>query len=157
MSKTNLKLERIDEVDKKIIDVLQRDPNATHSDIAEAVDRTQPTVGSRLDKLKKRGYLQKKYGINIKKSDLYLFIVRVRTKRVQRVIDIATRSLGIINIVRVLGDYNLFLLYCAETMKMGETVINRLRKIGDTKVEYDIASDVEFDFIHRYGITDRVQ
>ncbi|TFF92852.1 MAG: winged helix-turn-helix transcriptional regulator, partial [Promethearchaeota archaeon] len=35
----------IDEVDRNIIELIQKKPNLTHTEIAKQVNRSQPTVG----------------------------------------------------------------------------------------------------------------
>ncbi|MFW9829598.1 MAG: Lrp/AsnC family transcriptional regulator, partial [Candidatus Thorarchaeota archaeon] len=46
---------KLDKIDLKLISLLQEDPNLTHYQIAEIVNRSQPTVGTRLRKLKEKG------------------------------------------------------------------------------------------------------
>ena len=46
---------KLDDVDIKIISLVQEDPNLTHTQIAEKIDRSQPTVGMRIKKLEKSG------------------------------------------------------------------------------------------------------
>ena len=38
----------LDQIDKQIIQILNEDPNLTHTKIAEKVHRSQPTVGNRI-------------------------------------------------------------------------------------------------------------
>jgi len=61
----------IDEIDCKIMDLIQKEPNLTHTQIAEHVNRSQPTVGMRIKKLENLGVLKYQAGINIKVADLY--------------------------------------------------------------------------------------
>ncbi|MFX1554025.1 MAG: Lrp/AsnC family transcriptional regulator, partial [Promethearchaeota archaeon] len=61
----------IDEIDCKIMDLIQKEPSLTHTQIAEHVNRSQPTVGMRIKKLENLGVLKYQAGINIKVADLY--------------------------------------------------------------------------------------
>ena len=61
---------KLDDVDRKIISLVQEDPGLTHTQIAEKIDRSQPTVGMRIKKLEKNGILQFQPGINFKLVDL---------------------------------------------------------------------------------------
>lgn len=65
----------IDEVDREIMKTLMNNPYAKHIDIAKAVEMSQPAIGTRLNKLKKKGLLQKKWGINI--SDIDGVLVKI--------------------------------------------------------------------------------
>jgi DNA-binding Lrp family transcriptional regulator len=47
--------DQIDNIDLGILRLLCENPNITHSEIAEKVDRSQPTVGVRIQKLKDKG------------------------------------------------------------------------------------------------------
>ena len=43
----------MDEIDKKIVKILQNRPNISHTDIAKKVNRSQHTVGLRIKRLMK--------------------------------------------------------------------------------------------------------
>ncbi|MHA1350914.1 MAG: Lrp/AsnC family transcriptional regulator [Promethearchaeota archaeon] len=45
---------KLDDIDRKIITLVQDDPNLTHTQIAEKISRSQPTVGMRIKSLRKR-------------------------------------------------------------------------------------------------------
>jgi DNA-binding Lrp family transcriptional regulator len=47
---------KLDDIDRKIITLVQGDPNLTHTQIAEQINRSQPTVGMRIKKLEKIKY-----------------------------------------------------------------------------------------------------
>ena len=70
---------KLDEIDRQIITLIQEDPNLTHTQIAEKINRSQPTVGMRIKKLEKEGILQFQPGINFKKVDLFLATVELNT------------------------------------------------------------------------------
>jgi len=36
---------KIDEIDRNIIELIQKEPTLTHTEIAKRVDRSQPTIG----------------------------------------------------------------------------------------------------------------
>lgn len=50
--------EQLDSIDRKILEILQRDGRASHSAIAEAVGLTQPSVHERVKKLEQRGVIK---------------------------------------------------------------------------------------------------
>ena len=50
---------KLDEIDSKIISMLQEDGRASFSDIAESVKRTEVTVRRRVKRLKDEGYIKR--------------------------------------------------------------------------------------------------
>ncbi|MFW9820706.1 MAG: AsnC family transcriptional regulator, partial [Candidatus Thorarchaeota archaeon] len=51
--KTFNELLSIDDDDKRIIEMIEKDPDITHSDIAKEIDKSQPAVGARIIKLER--------------------------------------------------------------------------------------------------------
>ena len=47
----------IDEIDRNIIQLIQKEPTLTHTEIAKQVNRSQPTIGMRIRKLEELGIL----------------------------------------------------------------------------------------------------
>ncbi|MCK4780271.1 MAG: AsnC family protein, partial [Candidatus Lokiarchaeota archaeon] len=70
----------IDEADKKIIEMIEENPDITHSDIAKEIEKSQPAVGARILKLERKHLLTKQVGFNIKKVDIKVAIVYISTK-----------------------------------------------------------------------------
>jgi DNA-binding Lrp family transcriptional regulator len=70
----------LDSIDQKIISLIQENPNLTHTQIAEKIDRSQPTVGMRIKKLEENGILKFQPGINFKNVQLTLATVELKTK-----------------------------------------------------------------------------
>ena len=73
------KVFKIDEIDKSIIEIIQKDPMLTHTEIAKKVNRSQPTIGMRIRKLEKSGVLKFTAGINVKTMDLLLARVDIQS------------------------------------------------------------------------------
>ena len=69
----------IDEIDKSIIQIIQKQPNLTHTQIAKRVNRSQPTVGMRIRKLEEAGVLKFQACINLKTADLLLARAEIKT------------------------------------------------------------------------------
>ncbi len=62
----------LDDKDRKIIRVLQKEPHASQSEIAAAADLSQPAVSLRIKKLTERGFLSRSVGMNVKQLNLPL-------------------------------------------------------------------------------------
>lgn len=67
----------LDKIDLKLISLLQENPDLTHTQIAEIVNRSQPAIGARLKKLKNKGILQFQAGLNFKELDIQLAFVNL--------------------------------------------------------------------------------
>ena len=76
---------KMDEIDKKIISLVQEKPNLTHTQIAEKVNRSQPTVGMRIRRLEEQGVLQFQAGINLKTADMYFARVDIQTNNPDKI------------------------------------------------------------------------
>ncbi|MFX1307110.1 MAG: winged helix-turn-helix transcriptional regulator, partial [Promethearchaeota archaeon] len=80
MKKKNFnELLSIDNDDKKIIEMIEKNPDITHSDIAKEIDKSQPAVGARIIKLERKNLLTKQVGFNIRKVDIKVAIVYIST------------------------------------------------------------------------------
>jgi len=62
----------IDDTDKMIIELLEENPEMTHSAISEKVNKSQPAVGARIIKLKRKFLLSEVVGAEFNKLDVKL-------------------------------------------------------------------------------------
>ena len=102
---------KLDDIDRRIITLVQEDPNLTHTQIAEKINRSQPTVGMRIKKLEKEGILQFQPGINFKRVDLFLASVELNTKRPNEILDMARFCPFMLNAFRLSGSHNICILF----------------------------------------------
>ncbi len=65
----------IDGIDREIIKLLIEEPEITHEEIARRVNRSQPAVGARILKLKKKQLIASQVGVNFRTAGLTLGIV----------------------------------------------------------------------------------
>lgn len=136
----------IDEVDREIIKTLMKNPYAKHVDIANAVDMSQPTVGLRLNKLKEKGLLQKKWGVNLNDIDGILVKIDASVIDAQRTKEEIKEVKGLVNAWRSTGESNLFVLYYGKNLREVDSFINRhLRKNG--RVKFDLLSECLTDMV----------
>lgn len=63
---------RIDSIDRKIISLLQKNPNISQNDIAKEVELSQPSVSARIKRMRESGVLALMFGIDIKKVGLHV-------------------------------------------------------------------------------------
>jgi len=95
---------KLDDIDRKIISLIQQEPNLTHTQIAKKINRSQPTVGMRIKKLEKSGILQFQPGINFKKVELFLAKVELKTKNPEEILEMAKFCPFMRNAFRLSGE-----------------------------------------------------
>ena len=139
----------IDDIDCRIMELIQNEPNLTHTQIATQVNRSQPTVGMRIRKLEKLGVLKYQAGINIKAADLCFVRVELQTKNPKKTIQKIKNCSFMINAFKVSGKANLSILMVGEDYKFLDSIVNNnFRNDPEVlKVHMDIIEDVVNDFV----------
>ena len=140
---------KIDEIDKNIIELIQKEPTLTHTEIAKRVDRSQPTIGMRIRKLEKAGVLKFQAGINVKTMDLILARVEIQTLEPNETIELVKRCPYMLNAFRLSGTYNLSVLVIGSKLAQIDKMVNyHFRKDPNISSVYmDIITDVTNDFV----------
>lgn len=116
--------EKLDEIDIKIISILQENPNTSHTRIAKMVDRSQPAVGSRIQKLRKQGLLKMEYGLDMARVDLSSAQVRFSTTDPVFVTKLVEVSPFIVSCLRVSGKRNYSIVVVAEDLPKLDRIID---------------------------------
>ncbi|MFX0004203.1 MAG: Lrp/AsnC family transcriptional regulator [Candidatus Hermodarchaeota archaeon] len=145
----------IDDIDCKIIDLIQKEPNLTHTEIANYVNRSQPTVGMRIKKLENLGVLKYQAGINIRVADLCFARIELQTKNPKHVFDTVKKCPFMLTAFRLSGDTNVSILLAGLTLKeLDQVVNNHFRGNPEvTKVHMDIIEDISSDFVLPIDLT----
>ena len=140
---------KLDDIDRQIISIVQEDPNITHTDIAEKINRSQPTVGMRIKKLEKSGVLVFQPGINFKKVNLFLATVEVKTKDPDELMEMAKCCPFMLNAFRLSGEHNISILLASSKLDKLDNIINyHFRRNPDIgSVSMEIVTDIAKDFI----------
>ncbi len=140
---------KLDDIDRKIITLVQDDPNLTHTQIAEKINRSQPTVGMRIKKLEKEGILQFQPGINFKKVDLFLSMVELNTKRPDEILEMAKYCPFMLNAFRLSGPHNICILLSSSKLDKLDNIVNyHFRSNPDVNsVSMNMITEISKDFI----------
>jgi DNA-binding Lrp family transcriptional regulator len=140
---------KLDDVDRKIISLVQEDPGLTHTQIAEKIDRSQPTVGMRIKKLEQSGILQFQPGINFKKVELFLATVEVNTKNPAVIMDMAKCCPFMLNAFRLSGEHNICILLASSKLEKLDAVVNyHFRNNKDvTMTSMEVVTEIAKDLI----------
>jgi len=140
---------KLDDIDRKIITLVQGDPNLTHTQIAEKIDRSQPTVGMRIKKLEKEGILQFQPGVNFKRIDLYLGAVELNTKRPDEILEMAKFCPFMLNAFRLSGAHNIIILLASSKLDKLDNIVNyHFRSDPNVQsVSMNMITEIAKDFI----------
>ena len=123
-SNFNKKL-KIDEVDKMIITLLQENPDRTHSEISEKVHKSQPAVGARIIKLKRKNLLNTQIGVNYKKLDIKLAKIEMLVKNVSQFLTKLTNCPFVLHAFKVSGNTNLSIMIAAPDIQTVDKMVDQ--------------------------------
>lgn len=115
---------KIDDDDKKIIEMIERDPDITHSVIAKEIEKSQPAVGARIIKLERKHLLTKQVGFDVKEVDIKVVIVYISTKDVDKIVAKIEDCPFINHAFKISGEYNLLCFITASDLQTIERLID---------------------------------
>ena len=140
---------KLDDIDRRIITLVQDDPNLTHTEIAHQINRSQPTVGMRIKKLEKEGILQFQPGINFRKVELYLASVELNTKRPNDILEMAKFCPFMLNAFRLSGAHNIMIFLASSKLDKLDNIVNYHFRSdpGVTSVSMNMVTEIAKDFI----------
>lgn len=144
----------IDQVDRSIIELIQENPNLTHTEIAQKVNRSQPTVGMRIRKLEKAGVLKFQAGINLKTVDLQIANIYLNTNNPLVMEDLVKKCPYMLNGFRQSGTFNFTILLVGYKLEQLDRIVNNhFRDNPDiNRVELNIVTDVINDFVLPFNV-----
>lgn len=140
----------IDDIDQQIIKLIQDKPNITHTEIAENVNRSQPTVGMRIKRLEDAGMLQFQAGLNLRAAqDFYLAKIELKTNNPQKILEIVEKCHFMLNAFRLSGDFNVSIILASRKLSTLDKIVNLYFRDNDIvlTVRMDIINDVLDDFV----------
>ncbi|MFX0004199.1 MAG: Lrp/AsnC family transcriptional regulator [Candidatus Hodarchaeota archaeon] len=114
----------IDDDDKKIIEMIEKNPDITHSAIATEIDKSQPAVGARIIKLERKNLLTKQVGFNVKKVDIKVAIVYISTKDVDDIVQKVENCPFINHAFKISGEFNLLCFIAASDLQTIEKLVD---------------------------------
>ncbi len=139
----------LDERDNKIISLLQKDPGMSQAEIGQIIRLSQPSVGGRLSRLRKKGVLNIVQGVNFRVVDLSLAKIDVYATDTKAVIDEFNKCPFFLNALITSGRYNICFFFMATDLKRLEGIVNHhLRNNPKVKdVELNIVISTQKDFV----------
>lgn len=134
----------IDETDKKIIQLLEKNPEITHSAISEKVNKSQPAVGARIIKLKRKFLISETIGAEFNKLDLKYARIDLTVKDVDKLWKRFENCPYIVNSFKFTGRYNMEIDIIAPNVNTIEKFIDACLRndesINEIRVNYMIDS-----------------
>ncbi|MHA1294881.1 MAG: Lrp/AsnC family transcriptional regulator [Promethearchaeota archaeon] len=139
----------IDADDKKIIEMVEKNPDITHSEIAKEIEKSQPAVGARIIKLERKNLLKKQVGFNIKEVDIKVAIVFISTKDVDTIVNKIKDCPFINHAFKISGEFNVLCFIAASDLQTIERLVDLcFRKDTNVlKVKTNILIESIHDFI----------
>jgi DNA-binding Lrp family transcriptional regulator len=137
--------EPLNNLDRRILHLLQVDARDTNRDIAEETDVTSTTVATRIERLEDRGIIQGYYpDIDYEAAGYPLVILLVSTVPVAKRATLAKQALdvvGVVNVKQILsGEQNLYVQAVAESTDRIERITEELDDLGLRIHRSDIVS-----------------
>ncbi len=114
----------IDDADKKIIEMIEKNPDITHSDIAKEIEKSQPAVGARIIKLERKHLLTKQVGFNVKEVDINVAIVNLSTKDVENIVKKIENCPFINHAFKISGEFNVLCFIAASDLQTIEKLVD---------------------------------
>jgi DNA-binding Lrp family transcriptional regulator len=114
----------VDATDKKIIELIQKNPEITHSEIADKVRKSQPAIGARIIKLKRKHLLTQQIGAEFKELDIKLARIDVSVKNVDDLWESYSKCPYILNVFKSTGEFNVVIEIAAPDVKTIDTFVD---------------------------------
>jgi DNA-binding Lrp family transcriptional regulator len=108
---------RIDDIDRKILQLLSENPELSQVNLAEHLKISQPAVSTRIHKLKEAGALAHLIGLEVKKAQLFLAKIDIVTNNTEHVLSSLEKCPLYVNSFLTSGRYNLTVLLMGENMR----------------------------------------
>ena len=148
--KTFNELLSIDNDDKRIIEMIEKDPGITHSDIAKEIEKSQPAVGARIIKLERKNLLTKIVGFNIKKVDIKVAIVHISTKDVEDIVRKIENCPFINHAFKSSGEFNLLCFISASDLQTIEKLVDLCFRSDENVI--NVKTNIIIESIHDFVV-----
>ncbi|HME54269.1 MAG TPA: Lrp/AsnC family transcriptional regulator [Candidatus Lokiarchaeia archaeon] len=113
----------IDGDDRKIMSLLQENPDLTHSEIAEKINKSQPAVGARILKLERKGLQATQYGIDLKENKFSVALVTMHAKKPTEILDMISCCPFVINAFKTSGKTNVLVWLVGSKLEKLEEIV----------------------------------
>ena len=150
IKKTFKEILGIDDDDYKIIEMMEKDADVTHSKIAREIEKSQPAVGARIIKLERKHLLTKQVGFNIKKVDIKVAIVFVATKDVETIVSKIAKCPFVNHAFKISGEFNLLCFVAASDLQTIEKLVDLCFRKDPNVI--NVKTNILIDSVHDFVI-----
>ncbi len=150
IKKTFKEILGIDDDDYKIIEMMEKNPDVTHSKIAIEIEKSQPAVGARIIKLERKHLLTKQVGFNLKKVDIKTVIVFVSTKDVETIVSKIEKCPFINHAFKISGEFNLLCFVSASDLQTVEKLVDLCFRKDPNVI--NVKTNIIIDSVHDFVI-----
>ena len=150
IKKTFKEILGIDDADYKIIEMMEKDADVTHSKIAREIEKSQPAVGARIIKLERKHLLTKQVGFNVKKVDIKVAIVFVATKDVETIVKKIKKCPFVNHAFKISGEYNLLCFVAASDLQTIEKLVDLCFRKDPNVI--NVKTNILIDSVHDFVI-----
>jgi DNA-binding Lrp family transcriptional regulator len=142
----------IDDDDTKIMTLLQDNPEMSYVDVAQKIHKSQPAVGARVTKLKRKNLLVTQNGVNFKdiENKIYLVMVDLQTRDPELVLNAEMQQCPfVINVFKRSGPRNMCILLAASNLQKVESIIDKHFRSNENvlTVESSVIVEVAKDLV----------
>lgn len=123
---------RLDEKDRIIFEALQENPEATQQGISSITGLSQPSIGSRVKKMREMKIIDHIYGINLKNTGPYVLKVEVRSSNPKDLIKTFEGCPFFLNGFVLTSEMNVTLMFICEQINSLDAIVdNHIRPRSD--------------------------
>ena len=136
-------MKKLDKVDKKIIQILQKNARTPLKEIAAQVFLSSPSVSARIEKLEHEGVI---IGYTARVNPLYLkAFINLEVEPLQKPVfyPFIEKIPNVVECNCVTGDYSMLIETLFETTAQLDHFINELQQFGRTKTQIVFSTSVE--------------
>ncbi|HDZ19537.1 MAG TPA: Lrp/AsnC family transcriptional regulator [archaeon] len=148
--KTFSELLGIDEADKVIIEMIEKNPSITHSAIAVEVEKSQPAIGARIIKLERKHLITKQVGFNIRFVDIKVAIVYISTKDVDKIVEKIVNCPFINHAFKISGEFNVLCFIAASDLQTIEKLVDLCFRRDENVI--NVKTNILIESIHDFVV-----
>jgi len=148
---------QLDEKDRKILNLLNENEEISQEEIAKKIGLSQPSVATRIKKLKEKGIMQDLTGVNLNKVGMYVAIVTASTTNTSALLKMFHHCPFFLNGFVTSGKENLMMMFAGEDLASLESIIDhRVRANKDVQnAEFIIVLSSSKDLIFPIQMVNR--
>ena len=147
--------DELDEIDLRMIDALQEDPDLTQTELAKKLSLSQPSIGNRIKKLIEMGFISKRIGVDLKKAGLFILEASMNARNTVDTINLFRGCPYFSGAITESGHINLRMIFATDDLATVEAILeNKLKgEDGISDLTISVITSSTFPIIHRLKLT----